>query len=501
MGFGNALSAMLTGVQAHIVTVETTVGAGLPGMHIVGLADVAIAESRERIRAAVAHARLPWPKTKIVVSLSPAGLRKSGSHFDLAIAMSVVAADMRDPALRQRMRDTLFFGELGLDGRLRAVEGLLPVLLAAREAQITTVIIPEGNAAEAALVDCPRVLVARSLAEVFAWVQDIDGLHPPTAGPAASPQPVPDMADVAGQTAAKHAVEVAAAGGHHLMMLGPPGSGKSMLAARLPGILPPLDDAQVIAVTAVHSVAGNAVSLPVRRAPFVAPHHSVTRAALLGGGAGNPKPGAVSLAHHGVLFLDEVSEIPAGVLDCLRTPLEAGCVRLVRSRRDVCFPAQFQLLLAANPCGCGAEQPHQCRCSATRRMRYLSNVSGPLRDRLDVFVHTQATGAVLRDNAEASATIAERVAAARERALARFGCVNGQMGSHTIRRDYPADDDAMALLAAHLRVGDISQRGVDRALKVAWTLCDLQAGTRPNLDHVARALEFREGLSLEYREG
>lgn len=496
MALGEAYSAMVTGVQANLVTVETTVGPGLPGMHIVGLADAAIGESRERIRAAMNHSNVPWPKTKIVVSLSPAGLRKSGSHFDLAIALSVVAADLPDPEVHARLRGTLFFGELGLDGRLRAVEGLLPVLLAARSHDgIHTVIVPEGNAAEASLVDSPRVLVAPSLAAAFAWLQGIGELERASVNPAeVSVARPPDMADVAGQSEAKYAVEVAAAGGHHMLMLGPPGSGKSMLAARLPGLLPPLDINQTIEATAVHSVAGRAVSLPIHTAPFVAPHHSVTRAALLGGGSGRPKPGAVSLAHHGVLFLDEVSEIPAAILDCLRTPLEEGTVRLVRSRRDVTFPAKFQLVMAANPCPCGAEEPSKCRCASRARVRYLNNLSGPLRDRLDIFVRTQACGAVLRDDAEPSAAIAERVAEARVRAMARFGCVNGRMSPHTIRRGYPADDAAMALLAAHLAAGDISQRGVDRALKVAWTLCDLDGAARPNLDHIARALDLREGL-------
>lgn len=494
MGLGKTYAATVTGVEASIVVVEANISAGLPGTHIVGLADTAIGESRERIRSAVNHAGLVWPKTKVVVSLSPASLRKSGAHFDLAIALAVLAAAAKDPEAHIRLSSTLVLGELGLDGSLRPVAGLLPILLAARANGLHTVVIPEGNAAEAALVDAPRVLVARNLPEVFAWVQGLGDLDPVDYVNESAGESLLDMADVAGQKEAKFGLEVAAAGGHHMMLLGPPGSGKSMLAARLPSLLPPLTIQQCIEATTVHSVVGRSFAGPVRRAPFVAPHHSVTRAALLGGGSGNPKPGAVSLAHHGVLFLDEVSEISASILDGLRTPLEVGCVRLVRARREVRFPAQFQLILAANPCRCGAEEASKCKCAASQRARYLNNVSGPLRDRLDVFSRTHSRGAVLRDAAENSASIAERVSAARGRAMHRFGCVNGAMNPHILRRKYPADDAAMAYLTAVLGDGKVSQRGVDRALKVAWTLCDLAGKKQPDLDDVAQALELREGL-------
>ncbi|WJZ03027.1 Competence protein ComM [Corynebacterium freiburgense] len=494
MALGKAFSAMVVGVEANIVEVEANIGVGLPGTHIVGLADTAIGESRERIRSAVNYANLPWPKTKIVVSLSPASLRKSGSHFDLAIALSVLGAASKDPETLARLRGSLVVGELGLDGSLRPIQGLLPILLAARDYGFSTVVVPEGNAAEASLVDAPIVLIGRNLPEVFAWAQGLSELPSVEYQSNERVRTSPDMADVAGQKEAKFGFEVAAAGGHHMMLLGPPGSGKSMLAARLPGLLPPLELQQCIEATTVHSVAGQSFLGPVRTAPFVAPHHSVTRAALLGGGSGNPKPGAVSLAHYGVLFLDEVSEIPANILDSLRTPLEDGCVRLVRARREVLFPARFQLVLAANPCHCGAEHAHECRCAASKRARYLQNISGPLRDRLDVFVRTHAQGAIFRDDAEPSAVIAERIALARDRAKRRFGCVNAAMNPHVLRREYPADDAAMAYLIAVLGDGKVSQRGVDRALKVAWTLCDLAGKVKPDLDHMAQALEFREGL-------
>lgn len=289
-----------------------------------------------------------------------------------------------------------------------------------------------------------------------------------------------------------------------MMMLGPPGSGKSMIAQRLPGLLPPLDKQQQIEATVVHSVAGRTFDGPVLRAPFVAPHHSVSRAALLGGGSGNPMPGAVSLAHHGVLFLDEVSEIPASTLDTLRTPLECGTVRLVRSRQDITFPASFQLVMAANPCRCGAEQPGDCMCNGSARASYLNNLSGPLRDRLDIMVNTHARGAVLQSPGEEStAPIAARVDEARRRQASRWiraglrDTVNGTVDPHRMRRDFPAEDEAMAYLGVFLADGAVSQRGVDRALKLAWTLCDLDGAARPNLDHIARALELRGATNME----
>ena len=272
---------------------------------------------------------------------------------------------------------------------------------------------------------------------------------------------------------------------------------------RLPGILPSLNKEQTVEVTALHSVAGTLHPVH-RRPPFIAPHHSITRAALLGGGSGQPRPGAISLAHHGVLFLDEVSEIPAGILDSLRTPLEHGRIKLSRARHEVIFPAQFQLVLAANPCRCGAEEAAACRCTARERAGYLANLSGPLRDRLDLGVRLPSSGAVLyTDGAESSAVIAERVAAARCRSRRRWESqglpvlANSQVDSSYLRRHAPADDSAMALLGAYLASGDISQRGVDRALKVAWSICDLEGGAQPTLAQVARAVELRAGVGAE----
>lgn len=504
MALGKTFTTALTGVRADIVSIEANIGPGLPGMHIVGLGDTAISEARDRIRTAVTNSDLGWPKTKVVLSLSPASLPKSGSHFDLAMAIAILTARNPDPDMSRRLEETLFLGEVGLDGSIHAVPGILPGLLVARDRGYRRVVIPSGNAAEAAVFPGTEILTAPSLSAAYHWARGASELPPVPSTPSRQETRVqPDMADIAGQPEARFAAEVAATGGHHMLMIGPPGSGKSMIAARLPGLLPPLNPDQRIEATAVHSVAGATFNGPVIQPPFIAPHHSVSRAALLGGGAGNPRPGAVSLAHHGVLFLDEVSEIPAPVLDSLRTPLEDGAVRLVRARHEVLFPASFQLLLAANPCRCAAEEIRKCRCTPGQRANYLKNLSGPLRDRIDISVRTQLRGAIIgTHNSESSAMIAHRVAAGRDRARERWSrhglghLHNALVDPHLLRRYFPADDAAMALLGAHLGDAEVSQRGVDRALKLAWTIADLAGVAQPNLDHMASALELHGQAEL-----
>lgn len=504
MALGRSLTTAQTGVTATIVRVEANAGPGLPGTYVVGLADASISESRDRIKTAVVNSGLSWPKTKVIISLSPASLRKSGSHIDLAMAIAVLAAQSKDTELHHKAASTMFLGEVALDGSLVPVTGVLPALLAARDHGISDVVIPTGNASEAGLIESPRVHLADNLHHIVGWLNGLMELERAPLGLNLTVDSFPDMRDVVGQPQARFAAEVAAAGGHHMLIIGPPGSGKSMIAQRLPGLLPALDERQRIEATVVHSVAGRTFDGPVLRAPYVAPHHSVSRAALLGGGAGTPMPGAVSLAHHGVLFLDEVSEIPAATLDTLRTPLECGTVRIVRSRQDITFPANFQLVLAANPCRCGAEQAHECTCNGSARATYLNNLSGPLRDRMDIMVSTHARGAVLHNPGEEStAPIAERVAGARHRSAHRWGkagltdSVNGTVDPHRMRREFPAEEEAMMYLGVFLAEGAISQRGVDRALKLSWTLCDLDGGIKPNLDHVARALELRGATHLE----
>lgn len=500
MALGRTTTTALDGITARLVTVEANVGPGLPGISVVGLGDASVREARYRLRTAVANTALDWPKSKIVLSLSPADLPKRGSHFDLAMCLAVLAA--RHPGADARLRDVVVLGELGLDGSVRAVTGVLPSVLAAARENKATVLVPPGNQEEAALAEGIDVLVAPSLEAAWAWACGSPVLHRARPGIPGTSAGVPDFADLAGQHDARWATEVAAAGGHHMFLTGPPGSGKSMLAERLPGILPPLSRAEALEVGAIRSVAGvSADSAMLTVPPLSAPHHTVTRAGLLGGGSGHPSPGAVTHAHHGVLFLDEVSEIPAATLDCLRTPLEHRRIVLQRGNRSTVFPSRFQLLLAANPCRCAAENPGDCTCTVAERRHYLSNLSGPLLDRIDMIVRTTGKGAVVStEGAEASTVIAARVAEARDRAARRWGNAsrNSDVAGPYLRRHAPADETGMALIEAHLAVGDITQRGVDRALRLAWTICDLAGRDRPDLDHVARALELR-GSQLEVR--
>ncbi|WKD61478.1 Competence protein ComM [Corynebacterium ciconiae DSM 44920] len=500
MALAKTISATLDGVTAFGVTVEAHIGPGLPRTDIVGLADAAITEARERIRTAVKNSDLPWPKTRIIVNLSPANVRKSGAQFDLALAMAILGARSATP-----LHETMFIGELGLDGELKACRGVLPMLRAAAEAGVKTVVIPRAHAREAELIDAPTVLVADTLREVYDWVTGCGGLQRVRPAEHCDPprRSAIDLADIAGQKEAKHALEVAAAGGHHLFLVGPAGSGKSMLAAALPSILPPLNRQQQIDTTAAHSVSTHGCDDIITQPPLIAPHHSVSSAGLIGGGSGKVKPGAISLAHNGVLFLDEANAIAASVLDSLRLPLEHGKVVLNRSEKVVTLPARFQLVLAANPCACGADSDSSCTCSGAAQARYLSNITGPVRDRIDVIARTHRVGGLLSEaHPESSATVSQRVACVRALAARRWaevnpaGCANALVPAPLLRRHYAAEDDAMAYVQAFLSAGEISQRGVDKALRVAWTLRDLDevahgAAPRPTLDHMARAIELR----------
>lgn len=500
MALATTYSTSLEGIRARIVSVESHVGPGLPGINIVGLGDAAVKESKFRLRTAASNSGLDWPKSKIVVSLSPADVPKRGSHLDLAVCLSVLAT--RHPVAGARLRSAVILGELALDGRVRPVTGILPSVVEAAKMGFSTVIIPVGSNEECGLIEGVRVLEVSTLEQAWEWA--LGGQLPlaSTDTSGTPPQSV-DFADIAGQPEAKYAAEIAAAGGHHMFLIGPPGSGKSMLAERMPTIFPPLTQAQHIEVAAIRSVMG--LDALGTQAPFANPHHTVTRAGLIGGGSGIPQPGAITLAHHGVLFLDEASEVQAVVLDSLRTPLERGAVTHTRGHRSITFPACFQLILAANPCRCGAETVQECTCSVAHRRNYLNNISGPLRDRIDITVETVSAGArVISKEAETSAVIAQRVMQARQRSQHRWDkhglqtALNRDVPGPYLRRHAPADDTAMALLEAHLAAGDLTQRGVDRALRLAWTIADLETVSVPNLDHVARAVDLRgTGINLD----
>ncbi len=517
----------LIGVGGHVVEVEADVGRGVPGMHLIGLLDTALSEAKGRVRSAVINSGFAWPDARITVSLCPASLPKRGSMFDLGIAVALLAAANLVPV--GSLSAPFFMGELGLDGSIRAVRGILPAVLAAAAAGGSTVIVPGANAAEARLVPGMTVVPAATLSGLVDALRTdrlTDLARDPgstAAGPAATALPAGpaidrralptgqrrtaglDLADVAGQPAARRALEVCAAGGHNLWMLGPAGTGKTMLAERLPTLLPRLDPEQALEVTAIHSVAG---TLPpgeplLTTSPFVAPHHTATVAALVGGGSGLIRPGAVSLAHRGVLFLDEAPEFPANVLDSLRQPLESGRVTLARAAGTVTFPAGFMLVLAANPCPCARPATDGCcSCTPYERRRYLSRLSGPLLDRIDVKVSLQRSTRreLLADRRfiEPSAVVAERVLLARQRSAKRLAGTpwrcNAEIPSGALHGEYRLPDETVAPLHRCLDTGELSARGLDRTLRVSWTLADLAGKDRPEVAETRAALAMWLGV-------
>lgn len=499
---GRTLSVVLTGVTGHVIDVESHLAASLPAFTLVGLPDTSLNEARDRVRAAVSSSGLTWPQRRITVNLSPASLPKSGSVTDLAIAVSVLAgAGMIETGAPTR---AIHLGELGLDGQLRPVRGILPAVAAAVQAGHGRVVVPRANEEEARLVPGAEVIAAETLAEVAALYGNTDARpasRPRPVRPDLAPQvashPAPDLADVRGQHEARWALEVAAAGGHHLLMVGPPGAGKTMLSSRLPGILPDLDPADALAATSVHSVAGtlDAARGLLVRPPFEAPHHSASAASIVGGGARLARPGAVSRAHAGVLFLDEAPEFPTAVLQTLRQPLESGEIVLHRAYGATRYPARFQLVLAANPCPCGKfyGRGDGCSCTAVQRRRYFGRLGGPLLDRIDLHVDVMPVRRGVEPQGESTAVVAARVREARERASARFANVpwstTASAPSSWVRTATPAEAAAIALVA--LDAGRLSARGVDRVLRVAWTLADLDGADRPTPGHVSSAMLLR----------
>ncbi|MFI6403524.1 YifB family Mg chelatase-like AAA ATPase [Streptomyces sp. NPDC050548] len=530
MGFARTCSVALVGVEGVVVEVQADLEPGVAAFTLVGLPDKSLTESKDRVRAAVVNSGAAWPQKKLTVGLSPASVPKSGSGFDMAVAAAVLgAAERIDPRV---LADIVMIGELGLDGRVRPVRGILPAVLAAADAGYEQVVVPECAAAEASLVPGVSVLGVRSLRQLIAVLADepvpdeepddlgrpdplLAGLRMPGTGAAtgmhsmgaAHYDPGHDLADVVGQGAARTAAEIAAAGGHHLFLEGPPGAGKTMLAERMPAILPRLSRQDSLEVTAVHSVAG---LLPPGKplidvAPYCAPHHSATMQALVGGGPHMARPGAVSLSHRGILFLDETPEFSGQALDALRQPLESGYVVIARSAGVVRFPARFQMVLAANPCPCGrySQKNDFCDCPSTSIRRYQARISGPLLDRVDLRVTvdrvTREDLSACGARGETTATVADRVRAARERAGARLADTpwrtNSEVPGRELRSRWQAVRGAMDEAERSLERGALTARGIDRVLRVAWTVADLKGHDRPDDTDVLLALQLRTGVS------
>lgn len=502
-----AWSVALVGLDGRVVEVEADIGGGLPRTVLVGLPDTSLYEARDRCKAAVANTGQQWPTSLLTINLSPATLPKAGSHYDLAIVAAVLAAAAVIPSTE--LLRTIFLGELSLDGRVRPVRGVLPATLAAGQAGFTRVVVPTAQAGEASLVEGLDVLGVASLGQLIAVLRG-DPVPDVEPEPVTAVEPVRefpartlDLADVVGQVEAKWAMEVAAAGRHHMYLHGPPGVGKTMLAERLPGLLPDLTLPEALEVSAVHSLAGRDLADGlVTRPPYSDPHHSASVASVVGGGARMARPGAISCAHLGVLFLDEAPEFPAKVLESLRTPLESGTITLARSEVQARYPARFQLVLAANPCPCGlaATPGAECRCAPVAVRRYAERISGPIRDRVDIsqaFLPLRRT--YLRaamERSEPSAVVADRVRLARDRSRHRLvdtgWATNGEVPGPYLRRHLPLPEGLGLVDDAYNR-GRLSARGVDKVLRVAWTLCDLAGRNRPGSDDVAVALAMRRG--------
>jgi magnesium chelatase family protein len=506
--YGRVTGVTVVGVGGYPVTVEAFVGRGLPALTVTGLPGAAVQDARDRIRPAVEHAGLEWPLRRVVVNLAPANLRKDGPGLDLPIAIGVLAATAQVPAAA--LPEVVCFGELSLRGELLFTPGTLSAAMAAVASGARTIIVPEANAAEAALVEGLRVVAARGLQQAVGFLRGT--WDPPSVGASGAPTwrtPAVDLADVRGQHQARRALEIAAAGGHNLLLVGAPGAGKTMLARRLPSILPPLARDEALEVTQLHSVAGLLTGgALLQERPFRSPHHSVSTAALLGGGSTVMRPGEVSLAHHGVLFLDEVTEFRRDAIESLRQPLEDGHVMVTRVGGSVVFPARLTLVAAANPCPCGfRDDPvRDCSCREDQRARYRAKLSGPLLDRIDLrlsvprLTRRELLGA---EPAETSAVVRGRIIEARQRQRGRLRgtpwTCNAHLPGPVARRQAALTDAAEHLLGRAVERSALSGRGFDRVVKVARTIADLEAAAEIGDAHVLEALSYREAFETGSR--
>lgn len=501
MGLSLVHSRGCAGVEAPLITVEVHLSGGLPSMHLVGLPETAVRESKDRVRSALINSGFKWPQCRITISLAPAELPKEGGGFDLPIALGILAASDQIPDVA--FANCEFLGELSLNGELRPVRGALPAAIRARDAK-RILVIPACNAAEVALVKGGEKYCGMTLLEIANWIKGGQQLQTCKAETPASPPTLPDLRDVIGLPGPKRALEVAAAGGHHLLLAGPPGTGKTLLASRLPGILPPMAEAESLEVAALASVSHAGLdhrNWGIR--PFRTPHHSCSSAALAGGGT-RPMPGEISLAHNGVLFLDELPEFGRHTLEILREPIESGCIVIARAARHATFPARFQLVAAMNPCPCGlsGDDSGRCQCSAEQIQRYRSRVSGPLLDRIDIQVEVLRPKASILStptgNIETSKEVRERVITSRWIQMKRAGKPNALLTNGELQQFCHIEGNTLQLLEHAAERLYLSPRACHRILKVARTIADLDRSDQIDASHLAEAITFRRlGLPMD----